>query len=239
MQPIRITFNKQLDGISESDIVITAKNYADLFILPEPEYTFELVDDNEVIEITITNVCNAADYTVIIKAGITADSGDWVLKEDYVFKFRTPIIPFYTTVRAVRSRLGNLISNVTDEEIQYLIYVESYNLSQKYDITEPPHPAAGQYVLCKVQYELLKRRIFEGGPITTKRLADLQISRGSAFSDMIKDLLEDLEDCMTVNEAILAGDDLSFNAVTAVKAKNDPRRPITDTSWRRYSKGDF
>jgi len=221
---VTITFDIPVTSIVDDDyITITAENFSGLFSANDVVYTYSVASN--VLSIDISNFEGSVNYVITLGNG-------------YSFSFRSLISPFFTTVSTIRSQLGNLIVDITDEEIEFLIYKYSYYLQDTYDITDPPQNAAIRYVICAVKLDLIKRRLFEGGPVTRKRLADLEIDRGRTFAENIGSLIKELEICLVHEGNELAGK--RRTAVrSAVRGYNDARAPIRAGSWTRLTNNDF
>ena len=242
---IVITFDDAVTNILDDDIIITGVNFAGLFAVEEPSYTWSLSTDGHILTIVLDNFDTSVIYTVTLKAtigsgganpsGIPPSGGipaDFSLESDYVFSFTAIISPYCTTVGVIRTSLGSLIGDIEDSEIDFLIYKYSKKVTSHFDVTCTERDEVIRYVTCAVKLELVERRLFEGGPATSKRLADLEIAYGRNYAAMIGDLIEDLKDCVTKNWDILQGQS-GFDVRRAVKGLNDPRRPISHLSWRR------
>lgn len=248
---IVITFDEEITNILDEDIIVEATHFAGLFAAAEPEYTWTLSPTGTTLTIVLDNFENSDIYTVTLKAtigggganpsGVPPSGGispTYTLEDDYVFIFNTLIDPYCTTIGTIRTSLGSLISGIDDSEINFLIYKYSKKVTDYFDVTCNERDEVIFYVICATKLELVQRRLFEGGPATTKRLADLEIQYGRNYAQMIAGLLDDLKDCMTKNWDILEGQS-GFDVRTAVKGLNDPRRPVSIYSWRRLKGTDF
>jgi len=232
---IKVVFNLEPDPDSlVNRVLITGE---DLLGFPVDSETYI----NSVSEKTLTiapsgvladEYAPSSIYNVVLKSGITDISASGVLSSDYLFTFKTAISPYYSTVKLIRSNLGDLIRKVKDSEIEMLIYENSsYILSVATTAWEDDAvpQAARDYVECKTKLDLIHRVYFAGGPVTSKTLDDFTVSYGRGFVDIVKKRIEGLNICVTKNLNIITTGQSFVSSVGTVKADYDERRP----TWER------
>lgn len=234
---IKITFSDDIDENTLTDrVIVTAE---DLLGLDIDERTYlNSVADN-VLTITPSGVLvddyrPSTVYSVLLKSDI-ADPSGIVLGSDYTFSYRTFLLPFYSTLRIIRSNIGNLISKIDDIEIERLIYENSvyilsvaktpWDESEGDDIPE----AAKNYVACKTKLDLVNRMYFDGGPVTSKSIDDFSVSHSRGFLTVVMKKIDSLTDCVKQNLGIIRTGTAFAEPLYAVKGEYDSRRP----SWQR------
>ncbi len=226
-----IEFNSAVTSDIEDYISITAKDVFDVFKLDPVEYTLDL--DVNYLVITIENFEYSADYKITIKSGLEFEDG--VLGEDVIYTFQTKIKPLYTTVRTIRSYIGDFISDVDDDTIKYFIYKRSLEVSRRFRIRDRVPKPAIDYVVCAVQLDILRRKLIENGLVSNKRLDTFSVSYSSKYPDGIRKMVDKLERCVSRNLDLLEGGP-GTHVKTVVRASKDPRRP----KWRRLNdEGSF
>jgi len=232
---IKVVFNLEPDPDSlVNRVLITGE---DLLGFPVDSETYINSVSEKILTITPSGVLAdeyvpSSTYNVVLKSGITDISASGVLSNDYLFTFKTAVSPYYSTVKLIRSNLGDLIKKVDNSEIEMLIYENSsYILSvatTSWDDDAVPQ-AARNYVECKTKLDLIYRIYFAGGPVTSKTLDDFTVSYGRGFVDIVKKRIEGLNACVIKNSNIVTTGQSFVSSVGAVKAEYDDRRP----TWER------
>jgi hypothetical protein len=189
-------------------------------------------------------------YVLTIKAGIgsTAASVN-IMTSNVIVWFVTKLEPMYTTIQTVRLNIGPYIRYVPDDTIARLIYEISWLVRKMYyemnevwlsidDIDLVP-AAVIQYVICKSKLDALDAAFADytgTGSGVAKQLGDFRTERGAVGGNPFAELRKKYLQCLT-DSGIQAGIDPNRLVVRdTVFAENDPRRPITDESWRRWPK---
>ncbi len=248
--PITFTFNGDLASVGS--VAITVDNILG-FDLPLDNdianYSFQIDGDDYIITPSgsLTEMAPSADYMVTLSNIV--DVGANTISS-VVINFRTKIVPFYSTVKLIRSNLGALIASDPDSDIEDLIYENSLwafnNASGTQEfLIGSPSQAANDYVTCKTKLDMLERRYLIGGQVTKKSLADLTVEYGSGLAKLVMNKVDKLEKCIEKNELILTTGTGHITAVSAVKAYFDPRYPHYDSyhninsTWNRLPSKDF
>ena len=243
---ITFTFNGDIKSISEFDISV--ENFLG-YDLPNDNNTsnYNLVIDGKDYVITptgsLTELAPGAEFTVTLSDIL--DIADNSISEVSI-SFKTRPVPMYSTVKIIRTNLGDLIATVTDIEIETVIYEKSLvayeNADRSFEIDEPTD-AAKNYVTCKSKLDLLERRYMMGGQVERKTLADLTIQYGSGLAGVVTNKINKLEDCINENWLELTTGTNHVGPVSAVKSYYDPRYPYNDGSnsvgWNRLANRNF
>ena len=233
---IYFVFNNNLSVIDSWDVAVT--DMLENIVTAENEhsnYTVSASGTTIGIHSTLGNFRYASTYEFTLYNVVDVHSQS--LAEVKV-TFKTKIVPFYSTVKIIRTNLGSLISKETDEDIQTVIYENSLwifqNASPTFIIDAPPNTAL-EYVTCKSKLDMLYRVFFNGGPATKKTLADFTVDYGSQFTNVIQKRIDALETCAQKNLNLITIGVPSVAAGSAVKASADPRKP----TWKRLEDATF
>lgn len=152
---------------------------------------------------------------------LIADTDGNTLLVDYTSYFTTPYEPLYSSLRRVRLDLGPLITDVADETIMLAILEASIHADAVSFTLTPTNVAYFQharreYTTCLAELILVRALLSDSGlsDKMTKRLGDLQVSRGGINS--LVDMRNGLEDCVARWEiAVNTGGEITPN--TSVK----------------------
>ena len=188
--------------------------------------TFEESVNNNILSITFQeNIVSSCVYTITLLSGIMSEDNKSQLKTDYIFLFSSVIAPFYSTVFKIRT-LGNLINLISDNEIIKLIYSNSIYISEHAGTKwAEPSQVVIDYVTCKTKLDLIYGEYLDGGPVTSKRLADFAIERGRGFASVIGKMINSLEKCVEKNYLAITTGYSFIPPQSAVKSQYDPRYP--------------
>lgn len=233
---IKFLFNSSLKSV-ESVVVRVSDILGEELTNESNISNYDFTIDNKEYVVTpsglLTGLANAADYEIILNN--VKDVIDRVISSIKII-FRTKIIPMYTTVKIVRINLGSLIRNVSDSEIQDLIYENSlwaFDNAKEPFLIDKPTMAAKNYTMCKTKLDLLERHYIKGGTIMSKQLADLRIEYGPGISSIIENKIDKLEKCVEKNALILTTGSGFIKSQSAEKSYFDARRP--NSHWRRLN----
>jgi len=196
------------------------------------------VDARTIEFYTDNDISNNTEYTVVVDKSLV--SGGSALSEfmvdDYVFRFLSPISPYYTNPRTVRLRGGALIPDaLPDYTIWQYILDASVWANNELLITQTLTPDLvpedlNRLVTCKVIYEIAYAITFGRlRGIRSKQLADLRIDYDTKFmKDTINDFLSCWQDALydlgksRYNTGVKSGGNTKYPRV---------RRPIHSSSW--------
>lgn len=202
------------------------------------KYSYQI--DDKVYTITpsgsLDGLTKSANYEIILNT--VTDTSDRTISL-VTIGFQTKLSPYYSTVKIIRLNLGSLVSQISDSEIQEVIYENSVwayeNMTEdtKWSI-DSPSKAAKEYVMCKTKLDFLNRYYLKGGPVQSKQLADLRIEYGPALLPMIQRKADMLEACVKKNELLITTGNKFYKVETAVKSYWDSRKP----KWSRLKKPD-
>ena len=206
----------------------------------QTNYTYTI--NEKLVTVTIAPTLGTFRVSSIyeVKLGKVISSSAAVIN-NAVVNFSTIVTPLYASVQEIRLSLRSLITAEKDSEIETLLYLNSMwiyeNAAITFSINEPSKPAIA-YVLCKTKSDLLFGKFLSGGDIKRKTLADLTIEYGVGMGNVINRKFDELEKCLEHSLDAL-GVTVHVGPVSAIKAKSDPRMPITETSWQRLKNKDF
>ena len=186
-----------------------------------------------------------SEYKVTVKAGL-AGLNTYPLPADYEFIFTTTFDPLFSSVERIRLNIGPFIRGVPDDTINRLIHENSI-LAQRYyptwagliEADDVPYYVT-EFVTCKTKLDLLNSSKLEwAGAGSRKTLGDLTIERDGVGRDIV--LLADgkakeLERCIYEMEQLVRTAGQKLSPDYAIIGKDDSRRPIKDSSWRRLPK---
>jgi len=207
---------------------------------------WEVMEDGRVLYITPSDqLPENMEYTIKLQAGLPGLSS-FPLAEDFESFFTTEMNPLYTTPEVIRvNPVGPLIQDIPDDTINRLIYEHSVEASSMYpgEIGEDVPYYVHMFVTCSVKLDLLYSYLASAATRAggSKRLGDMSIEYGDSDpTKPVRELMDDLRKCKQNNKLkVQSGGDPTNMRVT-VKSQTDPRRPITDDSWRRLGvAGEF
>lgn len=243
-----ITFTFNGDVASVATFEIEVENILGYDLLNDNDtsnYALSIDGEDYVITPTgsLTEFAPSAIYTVTL-SDIVDVGGNEIA--EVAISFKTKPVPMYSTVRIIRTNLGDLIATVTDEEIATVIHENSMvafdNASPAFLIAVPTM-AAKNYVTCKSKLDLLERRYMMGGQVERKTLADLTIQYGSGLAGVVLHKINKLEDCIDLNWLELTTGTNHIGPVSAVKSFYDPRYPqnngVNGGGWTRLANKNF
>jgi len=187
-------------------------------------------------------------FVITVEAGVGSTSlltnG---LPTDHIYYFVTELEPMWATITIIRLNIGPYIRGVPDDTIARLIYELSWLARRLYydqygvwlpidDIDRVP-AAIIQYIICKAKLDALDAAFADytgSGSAVSKTLGDFKVDRGSVGGNPLASLRKKYEQCI-LDSSHAAGIDFRQLVVRAtIIAEFDPRRPITDYSWRRW-----
>jgi hypothetical protein len=186
-------------------------------------------------------------YVVSIATGVGSTDDDiYGLPVDHIYYFVTKIEPMYTTITTILLNIGAYIRGVPEDTIARMIYEISWLVRKLYyelhgvwlpvdDIDDVPAEII-QYVICKVKLDTLDAALadYNGmGSGVGKTLGDFKVDRAAVAGAPFKYLRDKYLQCIADTSHELGFSDVLV-ARTTVVAEFDPRRPISEYSWRRW-----
>jgi hypothetical protein len=184
-------------------------------------------------------------------AGVPTTNNAWIIypiSVDNIIWFVTIPSPMYATLQIIRLNIGPYIRSIPNDTIIRFIYEVSYLVRRMYyeqhrvwlsltDLDSVP-AAVIQWVICKAKLDALDAAYADytgSGSGIRKTLGDFTVERsGPTTGSPISGLRSKYEKCLEVTGRELNIDYNTLVAVATVMAEYDPRRPITDWSWRRW-----
>lgn len=184
-------------------------------------------------------------------AGIPTVNNAWIIypvAADELIWWVTIPSPMYATVQIIRLNIGPYIRDIPNDTIVRFIYEVSYLVRRMYyeqheewlsltDMDSVP-AAVLQYIICKVKLDALDAAYADytgSGSGIRKTLGDFTVERsGPGKGSPIDGLRNKYDKCLQITGRELNIDYNTLVAKYAVMAEYDPRRPITDWSWRRW-----
>jgi hypothetical protein len=251
------TFNENVESVDSISILTEdilgeycdKENNLDNYIIE--------VQGNKVILTTTAALYNQFRYSTIYNItlyGVKDIEGE--ILHAVRLEFTTRLAPLYSTVKIIRLSLGPIVKDLTDEEINMLIYLHSIYVYQSIPVyfrMFMPSQVVREYVTCAVKKDLLERYNYfsaaESGSsgdryIKKKQLADFTIEWGIDGGKAMEKLSTQVDKCLERTALALALPAYMLSdggmAIT-VKSWNDPRKPIAPRmgSWNRLGdKGD-
>lgn len=243
------TFNKPIEEFS--GLSIKAESILGYELLEESDIeNYNVLVDNNSIIISPKNTLEdfptfkpSSSYTILIGSVLSESENRLNLVNN---SFQTKRTPMYTTMKIVRSGLGKIFANITDDVIndsiyEYSLYVYE-NSIPRFLIDEPPK-IVSDFVLCSVRLALIYQTIlgttvgdFKQGLIKSKTLADFKIEYGDSAAKALSNLISQLEKCIEKAGILLhipLYKKTDGGIMSTVKSQYDSRRPITRASWKR------
>jgi len=172
-----------------------------------PDYNDPLLDNyHQAVRITVNDrsICNS-DYIIRLLPNFVSyanSSGEFNLGSTYEFTYRTALYPLLTTIRAVRRRLGNAVSQISDRLIDEYILDASIDFICRFNNCQVAESmfhdyAVVDYITCVVAKALLSD-IGRGyvGIVKQRTLGDLDIVYDLSG---LRELLSDLQECADIN----------------------------------------
>jgi hypothetical protein len=251
---IVFTFNKNI--ASYDGIEITAD---DVVYYPLEEESninnYDIIAENNTLTIKPKSSFHnklrfATDYLITINSVVSEDNETI---SNVTLDFTTVLKPLYISVKTIRNAFGDLLKEVTDAQLELLIYEASIYAYQwaahRFPLFKPTQTVI-QFVFCYVK-QLLFDRLFitTGGGVNSntiikrKTLADFTIEYGTDQAKFLTDLLKRINDCVESMGMKLGIDQYTVNdggIQATVKSWNDPRKPIYPNpyySWNRLGYG--
>jgi hypothetical protein len=153
----------------------------------------------------------------------------------------------WASIPIIRLNIGPYTRDIPDDTISRLIYELSWLARRLYyevkgtwlsiDDIESVPAALVQYIICKVKLDALDAAFasYTGtGSAIRKTLGDFTVDRSAAGGNPLNSLRNKYEECLK-DSGHAAGIDFRQLVVRdTIIAEFDPRRPITDASWRRW-----
>lgn len=194
------------------------------------------------------DLLDSYQWVLTFSAGIGSTTDNiYGLPTDHIYYFVTLLYPYYTTIPIIRLNLGPFIRGVTDDTIARMIYEISW-LTRRYyyeirgiwlnmtDLSLVPATVL-QYIICRVKLDILDAASgdFQGtGSGVEKVLGDFRVSRSASGASPLKNLRDKYNECLLDTGHELGIDHNQLQVRATIFAEVDPRRPITDWSWRRW-----
>lgn len=251
---IVFTFNKNISSYDGVEITADDVVYYPLEAESEINNYDITIEDNKIIIKPKSSFHNklryATDYIITINSVVSEDNETI---NNVVLDFTTVLKPLYVSVKKIRNAFGDLLKDISDAQLELLIYEASIYAYQwaanKFYLFKPTQTVI-QFVFCYVK-QLLFDRLFitTGGGVNSntiikrKTLADFTIEYGTDQAKFLTDLLNRINDCVESMGMKLGIDQYTINdggIQATVKSWNDPRKPIypnTYYSWNRLGFG--
>jgi hypothetical protein len=211
---------------------------------PQDPPSITIVPSGQLLLLNTTGMLDNNEYIVTVKSGIPGISKN-PLQEDYKFVFTSTYTPLYIGYNAVRLYIGPILqitnSYVPNDTLNRMIYSVSKEADRISPVVLDPS-APPWYVSQFVLYQVLINCIYaammmftSSGAGVSKTLGDLSISMDS--NKMMPALEPILNDYRKLRdkyaEYVERGTDMGVLPESVIRAATDPRRPITDGTWRR------
>jgi hypothetical protein len=196
------------------------------------------------VEVTMDNILSNNEYLFTIKSGMEGFNTSPIV-EDYQFVFTSTYTPLYAGYNIVRLKIGPMLQMamawVPNDTLNRFIYEASKEANRISPTTiDPSNPP--WYVVEYVIYQGTLNALYAAlalfaasGAGVRKQLADLVIEKDArglmpAILPILDDLRKQKDDLLVVVKNGTAG---LTGARWARLSEWDPRRPISNTSWRR------
>jgi len=197
-----------------------------------------------IVEMTMSNMLSNNEYLITVGAGLEGLRTN-PLQEDYQFVFTSSYSPLYAGYNVVRLRIGPMLQMamawIPNDTLNRFIYEASREANRispiAIDSNNPPWWVV-EFVIYQGTLNALYAALAifaASGAGIRKRLADLEIEKDArGLMPAIQPILDDLRKLRDkALEELITGGAHGIAPSHTVKGYYDPRRPITNRSWRR------
>jgi hypothetical protein len=243
--PIVITFDNPPvnTGLINGGIDISVLDMLDFpttIPLNTPTWTTSISGNN--LTITPSVWRPGTIYTVTVSSLISSGAPGTELGTNYVFTFDLKPQNYYSSVTLIRANLGDSADNITNSQIENLIYENSVWAFQHYggvlyggggfsDVLPPLY--VKDYVLCKTKMDVINLILMSSEQPISEKVGEVEFKYANRLIEKFRDKMTVLEACVEQSAELLLNFGYSADMRIAVRGQRFPGAPGTSSTWRR------